>query len=82
MVPWVMAWEPAGSSPTPSVPTVLLAFGVSESALVNKIFTAVNLLVLSFVIIAGFILGDIKNWQLSERICVNCSQPDSLPDDM
>ncbi|NXA77844.1 CTR1 protein, partial [Thryothorus ludovicianus] len=61
--------------------TVLLAFGVSESALVNKIFTVVNLLVLSFVIIAGFIKGDIKNWQLSEKICVNCSQSDS-PDDM
>ncbi|NWH89009.1 CTR3 protein, partial [Aegithalos caudatus] len=61
--------------------TVLLAFGVSESALVNKIFTAVNLLVLSFVIIAGFIKGDIKNWQLSEESCVNCSQLGS-PDDM
>ncbi|NXM22006.1 CTR3 protein, partial [Ploceus nigricollis] len=61
--------------------TVLLAFGVSESALVNKIFTAVNLLVLSFVIIAGFIKGDIKNWQLSEENCVNCSLSDP-PDDM
>ncbi|NXI28884.1 CTR1 protein, partial [Sterrhoptilus dennistouni] len=61
--------------------TALLAFGVSESALVNKIFTAVNLLVLSFVIIAGCILGDIKNWQLSEKNCANCSQSDS-PDDM
>ncbi|NXY60563.1 CTR1 protein, partial [Callaeas wilsoni] len=61
--------------------TVLLAIGVSESALVNKIFTAVNLLVLSFVIIAGFIKGDIKNWQLSEENYVNCSQSDS-PDDM
>ncbi|NXB50477.1 CTR1 protein, partial [Leucopsar rothschildi] len=61
--------------------TVLLAFGVSESALVNKIFTAVNLLVLGFVIIAGFIKGDIKNWQLSEKDYVNLSQSAS-PDDM
>ncbi|XP_057228599.1 cationic amino acid transporter 3 [Malurus melanocephalus] len=61
--------------------TVLLAFGASESALVNKIFTAVNLLVLSFVIIAGFIKGDIKNWQLSGEDHVNCSLSDS-PDDM
>ncbi|NXC80180.1 CTR1 protein, partial [Cercotrichas coryphoeus] len=61
--------------------TVLLAFGVSESALVNKIFTAVNLLVLSFVIIAGFIKGDIKNWQLSEKNYVNFSQSNS-PDSM
>ncbi|NWW73247.1 CTR3 protein, partial [Climacteris rufus] len=54
--------------------TLLLAFGVSESALVNKIFTAVNLLVLSFVIIAGFIKGDIKNWQLSAEDYDNRSQ--------
>ncbi|KAF1533920.1 Cationic amino acid transporter 3, partial [Eudyptula albosignata] len=46
--------------------TALLAFGVSESAFVNKIFTAVNLVVLGFIIIAGFVKGDIKNWQLSE----------------
>lgn len=46
--------------------TALLSFGVSESALVNKIFTAVNLVVLSFVIIAGFVKGDTNNWSLSE----------------
>ncbi|XP_054145703.1 cationic amino acid transporter 3 isoform X3 [Melozone crissalis] len=57
--------------------TVLLSFGVSESALVNKIFTAVNLLVLGFVVIAGFIKGDIKNWQLSEESHGNLSLPDT-----
>ncbi|KAM6381546.1 cationic amino acid transporter 3 [Pluvialis apricaria] len=61
--------------------TALLAFGVSESALVNKIFTAVNLLVLGFVIIAGFVKGDIKNWQLSEKDYTNRSYPDP-PDDI
>ncbi|NWS50367.1 CTR3 protein, partial [Probosciger aterrimus] len=53
--------------------TALLAFGVNESALVNKIFTAMNLVVLSFVIIAGFVKGDIKNWQLSEEDYINLS---------
>ncbi|NXB01577.1 CTR3 protein, partial [Cnemophilus loriae] len=61
--------------------TALLAIGVSESALMNKIFTVINLLVLSFVVIAAFIKGDIENWQLSEKDCVNCSMSDS-PDDM
>ncbi|XP_044161530.1 cationic amino acid transporter 3 [Bufo gargarizans] len=47
--------------------TVLLAVGVSESALVNKIFTAVNLLVLAFVILSGFLKGDAKNWSLTQE---------------
>uniref|UniRef100_A0A8C9EXC9 Solute carrier family 7 member 3 n=1 Tax=Pavo cristatus TaxID=9049 RepID=A0A8C9EXC9_PAVCR len=51
--------------------TALLTFGVSESALVNKIFTAVNLLVLAFVFIAGCIKGDIKNWQLTLEDYIN-----------
>uniref|UniRef100_A0A8C2TMQ3 Solute carrier family 7 member 3 n=1 Tax=Coturnix japonica TaxID=93934 RepID=A0A8C2TMQ3_COTJA len=54
--------------------TALLTFGVSESALVNKIFTAVNLLVLAFVFIAGCIKGDIKNWQLTVEDYINLTQ--------
>ncbi|XP_040907114.1 cationic amino acid transporter 3a [Toxotes jaculatrix] len=46
--------------------TGLLAFGVSESALVNKIFTGINLVVLGFVIISGFVKGDSANWHLTE----------------
>uniref|UniRef100_A0A3P9MK34 Solute carrier family 7 member 3a n=1 Tax=Oryzias latipes TaxID=8090 RepID=A0A3P9MK34_ORYLA len=45
----------------------LLAFGVSESALVNKIFTGINLVVLGFVIISGFVKGNTANWNLKEE---------------
>ncbi|XP_051514147.1 cationic amino acid transporter 3-like isoform X2 [Myxocyprinus asiaticus] len=49
----------------------LLAFGVSESALVNKIFTGVNLVVLTFVIISGFVKGDAANWNLTAKDYIN-----------
>ncbi|XP_065140524.1 cationic amino acid transporter 2 [Paramisgurnus dabryanus] len=61
----------------------ILAFGVKESAIVNKVFTAVNMVVLLFVIIAGFIKGDIGNWQITEEeirnytISVNISLNDT-----
>uniref|UniRef100_A0A6Q2X8W0 Cationic amino acid transporter C-terminal domain-containing protein n=1 Tax=Esox lucius TaxID=8010 RepID=A0A6Q2X8W0_ESOLU len=51
----------------------LLAFGVQESAIVNKIFTAINILVLVFVIVAGFIKGDIGNWQISLETLINAT---------
>lgn len=49
------------------VPTGLLVLGASESALVTKMFTGMNLLVLSFVILSGFIKGDLHHWQLTEQ---------------
>lgn len=48
------------------LPSGLLAFGVNESALVNKIFTGINLVVLGFVIISGFVKGNAANWNLTE----------------
>ncbi|XP_060800159.1 high affinity cationic amino acid transporter 1b [Neoarius graeffei] len=53
--------------------TGLLAFGVKESAMVNKVFTCVNVLVLVFVVIAGFIKGSLKNWNLNPEEILNRS---------
>ncbi|XP_027834545.3 uncharacterized protein LOC101112843 isoform X1 [Ovis aries] len=46
---------------------VLLALRVPESAWVYRVFTGINLLVLSFIIISGFINGDPHNWKLTEQ---------------
>nr|CAI9697919.1 unnamed protein product [Rangifer tarandus platyrhynchus] len=47
--------------------TGLLALRVYESTLINKVFTGLNILVLSFIIVSGFIKGDLDNWKLTEQ---------------
>uniref|UniRef100_A0A8C8SKH5 Solute carrier family 7 member 1 n=1 Tax=Pelusios castaneus TaxID=367368 RepID=A0A8C8SKH5_9SAUR len=48
-----------------SILTGLLTCGVKESAMVNKIFTCINVLVLGFVMVSGFVKGSVKNWHLT-----------------
>ncbi|XP_043756029.1 cationic amino acid transporter 3-like isoform X7 [Cervus elaphus] len=47
--------------------TGVLVLGARESVLVGKISTGINLLVLSFIIVSGFITGDLHNWELTEQ---------------
>ncbi|XP_075333148.1 cationic amino acid transporter 2-like [Odontesthes bonariensis] len=53
--------------------TGILAYGVKESAILNTIFTAINVAVLFFIIISGFIKGDINNWRIDEEAILNVS---------
>ncbi|XP_061682990.1 high affinity cationic amino acid transporter 1-like [Syngnathoides biaculeatus] len=45
--------------------TGLLGFGVKESALVSKVFTSINIMVLMSVMVSGMIKGDPKNWSVN-----------------
>ncbi|XP_047646324.1 cationic amino acid transporter 3-like [Phacochoerus africanus] len=45
----------------------LVLLGVQVTELVRKLSAGFNVLVLSFVILSGFIKGDLHNWQLTEQ---------------
>ncbi|XP_027005918.1 high affinity cationic amino acid transporter 1 [Tachysurus fulvidraco] len=51
----------------------LLAFGVKESAMVNKVFTCINVLVLLFMVVSGLVKGTLKNWQLDPYEILNAT---------
>lgn len=50
---------------------------MKESALVNKVFTCINVLVLLFVIISGLVKGDRKNWSLNPDEILNATTSNS-----
>ncbi|XP_013412585.1 cationic amino acid transporter 2-like [Lingula anatina] len=55
--------------------TVILAIGVKESSFVNNIFTGVNLLVVTYVVVCGCFKADFKNWNISENQVPNYTDP-------
>lgn len=45
-----------------------MVVGVKESALLNKLFTLINISLLSFIIICGATKADISNWNININV--------------
>ncbi|XP_013877993.1 cationic amino acid transporter 2 [Austrofundulus limnaeus] len=52
----------------------ILTYGVRESSILNTFFTVVNVAVLLFIIISGFIKGDLNNWRTCKKDIFNVTQ--------
>ncbi|XP_077421947.1 high affinity cationic amino acid transporter 1-like [Vanacampus margaritifer] len=57
--------------------TGVLGFGVKESALVGKVFTSVNMVVLLSVMVGGMIKGDVRNWNVNPDDILNAANASS-----
>lgn len=42
-----------------------LAFGLKKSAVMNNVFTSINIAIVLFVIICGSLKADISNWRIA-----------------
>ncbi|XP_064446418.1 cationic amino acid transporter 3-like [Mirounga angustirostris] len=58
--------------------TVEIQYLLSHDCIIFKLFTLVKLLVLSFVIISGFMKGDLHNWNLTEEDYVKAGLNDTF----
>lgn len=47
-----------------------MILGVKESSFLNKIFTALNILVLLFIFITGLTRANINNWKLTPNVII------------